>query len=152
MTLMENVFRRTLPIILMLFTMLFGISLNSAPLLAQQPGVAAPALQAAAPQHAGGEANLVIPDLSSVTFMGNIKGTTLLEIGLFVCLLGLGFGLVIYTRLKKSEDAIQHAMRVCELEPNDPFSFTALSVTFQRAGRIPEAEEAMARARMMQGM
>jgi predicted Zn-dependent protease len=59
---------------------------------------------------------------------------------------------VVYTRLKKPEDAIKHAMRVCELEPNDPFSFTALSVTFQRAGRIPEAEEAMARARMMQGM
>jgi hypothetical protein len=39
---------------------------------------------------------------------------------------------------------------VCELEPNDPFSFTALSVTLQRAGKIPEAEEALARARMMQ--
>ena len=57
---------------------------------------------------------------------------------------------VIYTRLKKHDEAIRHAIRVCELDPNDPFSFTALSVTFQRAGRIPEAEEAMARARMMQ--
>ncbi len=56
---------------------------------------------------------------------------------------------VILTRQKKHDEAIQHAMKVCELEPNDPFSFTALSVTFQRAGKIPEAEEAMARARMI---
>lgn len=58
---------------------------------------------------------------------------------------------VIYGRLRRHDEAIQHAIRVCELEPRDAFSFTALSVTFQRAGRIPEAEEAMARARMMQG-
>lgn len=58
---------------------------------------------------------------------------------------------VIYGRLRRHDEAIQHAIRVCELEPRDTFSFTALSVTFQRAGRIPEAEEAMARARMMQG-
>jgi tetratricopeptide (TPR) repeat protein len=57
---------------------------------------------------------------------------------------------VVYTRLKRHDDAIRHAQTVCELEPNDPFSFTALSVTYQRAGKIPEAEEAMARARMMQ--
>lgn len=58
---------------------------------------------------------------------------------------------VIYGRLRRHDEAIQHAIRVCELEPKDTFSFTALSVTYQRAGRIPEAEEAMARARMMQG-
>jgi predicted Zn-dependent protease len=57
---------------------------------------------------------------------------------------------VVYTRLKRHEEAVGHALRACELEPNDPFSFTALSVTFQRAGKIPEAEEAMARARMLQ--
>ncbi|HTQ39411.1 MAG TPA: tetratricopeptide repeat protein [Pirellulales bacterium] len=57
---------------------------------------------------------------------------------------------VIYTRQKRHEEAIGHAIRACELEPNDPFSFTALSVTFQRAGKIPEAEDAMARARMLQ--
>lgn len=57
---------------------------------------------------------------------------------------------VLYGRVGKHEDAIRHGQRVCELEPNDPFSFTAMSVTYQRAGRIPEAEEAMARARMMQ--
>jgi Flp pilus assembly protein TadD len=58
---------------------------------------------------------------------------------------------VIYGRLGQHEQAIKHGVKVCELEPNDPFSFTALSVTYQRAGRIPEAEEAMYRARMMQG-
>jgi predicted Zn-dependent protease len=57
---------------------------------------------------------------------------------------------VIYTRLKQHDAAIQHGVKVCELEPNDPFSFTALSVTYQRAGKILEAEDAMARARMLQ--
>ncbi len=58
---------------------------------------------------------------------------------------------VIYGRLKRHDEAVQHGLKVCELEPNDPFSFTAMSVTFQRAGKIPEAEDAMAKARMMQG-
>ena len=46
---------------------------------------------------------------------------------------------VIYTRLRRHDEAIAHALKVCQLEPNEPFSFTALSVTFQRAGKIPEA-------------
>lgn len=58
---------------------------------------------------------------------------------------------VIYGRLKRHDEAVKHGQKVCELEPNDPFSFTAMSVTYQRAGKIPEAEDAMARARMMQG-
>jgi Flp pilus assembly protein TadD len=57
---------------------------------------------------------------------------------------------VVFTRLKRHAEAIRHAQKVCELEPNDPFSFTAMSVTYQRAGMIPEAEDAMARARMLQ--
>jgi Flp pilus assembly protein TadD len=56
---------------------------------------------------------------------------------------------VILGRLRHHEQAINHALKVCELQPNDTFSFTALSVTYQRAGRIPEAEDAMAHARMM---
>lgn len=55
------------------------------------------------------------------------------------------------TRLERHEEAVRHARRVCELEPDDPFSFTALSVACMRAGRIPEAEEALARSRMLQG-
>ncbi len=58
---------------------------------------------------------------------------------------------VICTRLGRHDEAIAHALKVCQLEPNEPFSYTALSVTFQRAGKIPEAEDAMARARMLQG-
>jgi Flp pilus assembly protein TadD len=55
------------------------------------------------------------------------------------------------TRLERHEDAIQHARRVCELEPGDPFSYTALSVACMRGGRIAEAEDALARSRMLQG-
>lgn len=57
---------------------------------------------------------------------------------------------VIYTRLAKHDLAIAHALKTCDLEPKDPFSFTALSVTYMRGGKIPEAEDAMARARAMQ--
>ncbi len=48
---------------------------------------------------AGGEANLKLPDLSQVKFLG-IDGHTLLLFGILFCLFGLAFGLVIYTRLK----------------------------------------------------
>jgi K(+)-stimulated pyrophosphate-energized sodium pump len=65
--------------------------------LAQAPAV--PAAPAAQQQHAGGEANLVLPDLSQATFQG-INGRTLLMSGLLVCVLGLAFGMVIYTQLK----------------------------------------------------
>ncbi|MGH7194655.1 MAG: tetratricopeptide repeat protein [Candidatus Saccharimonadales bacterium] len=58
---------------------------------------------------------------------------------------------VVYTKLRRHDEAIKHALKTCELEPKDAFSFTALSVTYQRAGKIPEAEDAMARARMIQG-
>src|SRR5688572_32985630 len=55
----------------------------------------------AAPKpHGGGEANLVLPDLSSVEFLG-FSGSTLLMAGLVVCGLGLVFGLVIYSQLKR---------------------------------------------------
>src|SRR3954447_26361531 len=47
----------------------------------------------------GGEANLVLPDLSTETFQG-INGRTLLLSGLGVCVLGLIFGMTIFTRLK----------------------------------------------------
>jgi Flp pilus assembly protein TadD len=55
------------------------------------------------------------------------------------------------TRLERHDEAIRHARRVCELEPNDPFSYTALSVACMRGGRIAEAEDALARSRMLQG-
>ncbi|HEX7506048.1 MAG TPA: sodium/proton-translocating pyrophosphatase, partial [Polyangia bacterium] len=45
------------------------------------------------------ESDLVLPDLSKVKFLG-MPGTTLLTVGLFISLIGLVFGLVIYTQLK----------------------------------------------------
>ena len=47
----------------------------------------------------GGEASLVLPDLSSVNFLG-LDGRSLLMIGLLFCVGGLLFGLVIYKQLK----------------------------------------------------
>ncbi len=49
----------------------------------------------------GGEASLKLPDLSQVSFLnGAIDGHRLLMIGILFCIFGLGFGLVIYMRLK----------------------------------------------------
>ena len=48
---------------------------------------------------AGGEANLILPDLSSVTMLG-MDGRTLLMLGLIVCAAGLGFGLWAYRGLR----------------------------------------------------
>jgi len=59
--------------------------------------------------HSGGEANLILPDLSDVTFFGGINGHNLLLVGLVVCMLGLLFGLGIYMNLKKLP--VHRAMR-----------------------------------------
>ncbi|HET9439536.1 MAG TPA: sodium-translocating pyrophosphatase, partial [Longimicrobiales bacterium] len=50
-------------------------------------------------QHRGGEANLILPDLSSATFLG-MDGRSLLMWGLLVCAGGLAFGMASYTQLK----------------------------------------------------
>src|SRR5689334_20682110 len=52
-----------------------------------------------AAEHHGGEANLVLPDLSSVTFLG-MTGKSLLAIGILVSFAGLAFGLTISNQLK----------------------------------------------------
>jgi K(+)-stimulated pyrophosphate-energized sodium pump len=54
---------------------------------------------AAAPHHTGGEANLILPDLSS-TDVGGYDGRLLLMGGLGVSALGIIFGLVILNQLK----------------------------------------------------
>lgn len=56
---------------------------------------------------------------------------------------------VILQRLNRCDEAIAHATKVTELKPDDHLSFTQLSVICQRCGRIQEAEDALARARMM---
>ncbi len=70
-------------------------------------GVAAAALALAsaasafarASEDAAGEANLKLPDLSQVQFLG-IDGHKLLLFGILFCIFGLLFGLTIYSRLK----------------------------------------------------
>ena len=71
-----------------------------APAAAQPPAAGQSAAAAPAAQHrAGGEANLVLPDLGSVEFQG-INGRTLLMGGLVVCVLGLAFGMAIFVQLR----------------------------------------------------
>jgi K(+)-stimulated pyrophosphate-energized sodium pump len=77
----------------LMLTLLVTVVLTAAaPLAAQE----APS----AGHRPGGEANLILPDLSRVTFLGSIDGHTLLLVGLVVSALGLLFGLVCYTQLK----------------------------------------------------
>ena len=61
-----------------------------------------------AAEHGGGEANLVLPDLSSVSFLG-LSGKGLLAIGLLVSAAGLAFGLAISRQLKGM--AVHRSMR-----------------------------------------
>jgi len=63
---------------------------------------------------------------------------------------------VVLQRSGQHEEAIKHAVRVCELEADDPFSFTAMSVTYQRAYAgtntmeyIRLAEDAMEKSRIL---
>jgi len=60
----------------------------------------------------------------------------------------IGHGMLakLYVDLAESDKAIAHAKKVVELEPDDTFSYTALSVIYQRCGKIPEAEHAKAMA------
>lgn len=53
-------------------------------------------------------------------------------------------------KLGQNDDAINHALKVTELIPNDPFSYTQLSVIYQRCGKIQEAEDAMEKSRQIQ--
>ncbi len=60
-------------------------------------------------QHQGGEASLVLPDLSQVVFFGGLDGHRLLLWGIVVCVMGLLFGLGMYMNLKKLP--VHRAMR-----------------------------------------
>ena len=68
---------------------------------------------------------------------------------------------VLYGRVNQHDKACEHGEKACELEPDEAFNFTAMSVTYQRASQkvdnahdnqryIHLAEEAMARAHMLQ--
>jgi tetratricopeptide (TPR) repeat protein len=49
----------------------------------------------------------------------------------------------IYTAQGRHEEAIATAKKIVEIEPDDQFSYIALSRAYQPAGLIPEAEYAM---------
>ena len=51
-----------------------------------------------------------------------------------------------YGLLEKHDEAVEHAKKVCELEPEDSFSFVAMSMICQKADRMAEAEQAMMQA------
>jgi K(+)-stimulated pyrophosphate-energized sodium pump len=86
---------RTASFLRVLYTVLVSFLLAT-PLLAQ-------------PGENTSEANLKLPDLGQVTFLGGIKGSTLLMFGLGVSALGLIFGLIIFNRLKNM--AVHSSMR-----------------------------------------
>ena len=68
------------------------------------------ALPTYAQSHQGVEASLELPDLAQVTFFNNgVSGHNLLLFGIIVCVLGLGFGLAIYTNLQRLP--VHRAMR-----------------------------------------
>ena len=57
---------------------------------------------------------------------------------------------VFYSKLEKHDEAVEHGQKVCDLEPEDPFSFVAMSLICQKAGRLQEAEQALMQARTAQ--
>lgn len=65
----------------------------------------------------------------------------------------------IYTLQGKFDQAIAHSQKACQLEPTEPFNFTAMSVTYQRAFAgtqdhkyIQLAEDAMAESRRLEAL
>ncbi|MGA7402440.1 MAG: tetratricopeptide repeat protein [Terracidiphilus sp.] len=48
------------------------------------------------------------------------------------------------------EQSIAAALALTTLTPDDPLAHTALSISLQRAGQVPEAEAAAARARVLE--
>ncbi len=93
----QTFFRRRL-VVPALGILLFGALLAMPRTMHAQAGQ--PQTQtAAAPAHAGGEASLILPDLSVVDFHG-VNGRTLLMSGLLICALGLLFGLMTFAQLK----------------------------------------------------
>lgn len=65
---------------------------------------------------------------------------------------------VLLGKVGRHDEAVQHGRRACELDPHDPFNFTAMSVTYQRAWAgtqnpqyIRLAEDAMAHSHMLEG-
>jgi len=48
-----------------------------------------------------GEANIKLPDLTQIAFLnGSLSGMTILNVGLIICLIGMGFGILQYVQTK----------------------------------------------------
>lgn len=63
---------------------------------------------------------------------------------------------VLYGRVNQHEKAVEHGETALDLDPTDPFSYTAMSVTYQRAyagtgeqSFITKAEDAMEKSRQV---
>jgi len=54
-------------------------------------------------------------------------------------------------KLGRGDEAVAHAHRVTELDPEDAFAWTQLAVICQRCGRSEQGDQAMARARSLAG-
>jgi Flp pilus assembly protein TadD len=61
------------------------------------------------------------------------------------CLAHAGLS-AMYSKLGRHAESVEQAQKVCELEPDDPFSYMAMSIVCQRAGMLAEAEQAMAQS------
>jgi K(+)-stimulated pyrophosphate-energized sodium pump len=98
MNMLQRRFSRCLALVLC-------VALFAATTTASAQSAASSALKApvkavvAATEHAGGESDLILPDVSAIEMMG-VNGATLLWIGLGICVLGLLFGLVIFVHIK----------------------------------------------------
>ena len=78
--------------VILLVVVLLLAAAASVALAAQPPGTPAPT--------GGGEASLVVPDLARVSF-GALSGRALLMWGLLVCVLGLAFGMVAFSQIRR---------------------------------------------------
>jgi K(+)-stimulated pyrophosphate-energized sodium pump len=86
---------RSLTVLLLVLGAFAPVALPLAVAVAQEPA------QAEVPEHRpGGEVNIRLPDLNQGDFLG-FTGHQILLSGLLVCVLGLLFGLVSYTRVRK---------------------------------------------------
>jgi tetratricopeptide (TPR) repeat protein len=54
-----------------------------------------------------------------------------------------------YGQLARHDDAIEAAKKLVELTPEDTLAHTTLSRAYQAAGKVPEAEAAAAKARIL---
>jgi K(+)-stimulated pyrophosphate-energized sodium pump len=96
----QRIFRRAPKIVvpILLFAALVATPRAASAAQPAQPQAQAQAERALA-HEGGGEANLVLPDLSTVEFRG-VNGRSLLLGGLAICALGLLFGLLTFTELR----------------------------------------------------